>query len=93
MPQTKSAIKALRQTKRRTAHNKKVKKNLDYLFRQFKKNIGANDKIKAGEYTKKLIKTLDKAAKRNIIHKNKAAREKSKIMKKINNLEKNNSEK
>lgn len=86
MPQTKSAEKALRQTKRRTERNDQVRKNLDYLFRQFKKALANKDKTKAKESAQKLIKTLDKAAKKNIIHKNKAARKKSDLMKEINKL-------
>lgn len=84
MPQTKSAAKALRQTKRRTERNDKVRKNLDYLFRQFKKALTNKDKSKTEEYAQKLIKALDKAAKRRIIHPNKAARKKSDLMKKVN---------
>jgi len=86
MPQTKSAEKALRQTKRRTERNDQVRKNLDYLFRQFKKALANKDKTKAKESAQKIIKILDKAAKRNIIHKNKAARKKSDLMKEVNKL-------
>jgi len=84
MPQTKSAAKALRQTKKRTLRNKKIKHNLDYLLRQFKKALSANDKIKIEEFSKKLVKALDKAAQKNVIKKNTAARKKSRLMKKIN---------
>ena len=86
MPQTKSAKKDLRKIQKRTLHNDSVRKNLDYLFRQFKKAIDTKDKTKAEEISKKLIKSLDKAAKRNIVHKNKASRKKSDTIKKVNNL-------
>ncbi len=84
MPQTKSAEKALRKTVRRTKRNDSIRQNLDYLWRQFKKAQTNNDAAKIEELSKKLIKTLDKAAKRRIIHPNKASRHKSGIMKKIN---------
>jgi len=86
MPQTKSAKKDLRKTKTRTARNKAVKGAIDYLLGQFKKAIAINDKIKAEEIAKKLTKAIDKAAKKNIFHKNNAARKKSKLAKKINSL-------
>ena len=88
MPQKKSAEKALRQIKKRTERNDLVKKNLDYLFRNFKKAINNNDGAKAEELSKKIIKSLDKSAKKNIIKKNTAARKKSRMMKKVNDLKK-----
>ncbi len=88
MPQTKSAKKALRQTKKRTKRNFKVKKDLDYLFRQLKKALNQSDKAKTEEFSKKLIKALDKAAQKKVIKKNTAARKKSRLMKKVNKLKK-----
>jgi len=84
MPQTKSAKKALRQIKRRTEQNDKIRRNLDYLFRQFKKALTANDESKTKDLAKKLTKSLDKAAQKKVIHKNKASRKKSNVMKKVN---------
>ncbi len=86
MPQLKSSAKRLRQSIKRAKRNKAVKENIEYLFRQFKKAIQAADKNKAQEYSAKLIKSIDKAAKRNIYKKNKAARQKSQLMKKLNRL-------
>jgi len=86
MPQKRQAKKELRKTKTRTARNKAVKGAIDYLLGQFKKAIAINDKIKAEEIAKKLTKAIDKAAKKNIFHKNNAARKKSKLAKKINSL-------
>ena len=88
MPQLKSSAKRLRQSIKRAKHNKLVKDNLDYLFRQFKKNLRANTKDKAEEYATKLIKGIDKAAKKNIYKPNKAARKKSQTMKRLNQLKK-----
>jgi small subunit ribosomal protein S20 len=88
MPQLKSSAKRLRQSIKRAKSNKAVKDNIDYLFRQFKKAIRNADKTAAQEYSRKLIKSIDKAAKRNIYKKNKAARKKSQLMKKVNALKK-----
>jgi len=84
MPQKQSAEKALRKISRRTLRNDLVRKNLDYLKRSLKKARTNNDTAKVEELSKKLIQTLDKAAKRRIVHPNKAARHKSRMMKKVN---------
>jgi len=83
MPQMKAAEKALRQTKKRTVKNNQIKKNLDYLLRSFKKAINAKDGQKSQEIAKQLAKALDKAAQKQVIKKNNAARKKSRLMKKV----------
>lgn len=74
MPITKSAIKALRQTKRRTAKNKAWKEKL-------KTAIKKAEKEKNKETISYAFKIADKSAKVGIIHKNKAGRLKSKLSK------------
>ncbi len=74
MPLTKSAIKTLRQEKHRTATNKPVRSRVKT----------ASDSYKAKPSTELLAKAfsaLDRAAKRHIMHKNKAARLKSRLSK------------
>lgn len=88
MPQLKQSAKRLRQSIKRGQTNKLVKDNLDYLFRQFKKAVKVADKTKVDEYAAKLVKSIDKAAKKNIYKKNKAARKKSQVMKKVNTVKK-----
>jgi small subunit ribosomal protein S20 len=67
MPILKSAIKKLRQDRKVTLANKKLKKRMMEAVKKFRKNP-----------TKQLLarasSMLDKAAKRRLIHKNKAAR-------------------
>lgn len=84
MPITKSAIKEVRKIKRRTIKNKAVKKSLKEGIKDFNKKIAAKNLANAKDKMVELIPVLDKAAKRNIIHKNKASRLKSRLMKKIN---------
>lgn len=72
MPVTKSARKKLRQDKVRTQKNKKVE-NL------FKSAVKKAQKSKTEKAVRDAIKLVDKAEKKNIIHKNKAARLKSKL--------------
>lgn len=72
MPISKAAKKAQRQNIKRKAHNVQIKKEL-------KESI----KKAAAKNLSQVFSTIDKAAKRHIIHKNKAARLKSQLAKKF----------
>lgn len=74
MPITKSAQKALRQTKRRTTINKIWKQKLKNAIKKAKAQ-------KTKEAISYAFKIADKAAKVRIIHKNKAGRIKSRLSK------------
>lgn len=80
MPQSKSAKKALKQAKKKTIDNLKVKKN----YKQAVKHT--EDAIKSGkgeikDLLKKSQKALDKAAKKGIIKKRNASRKISRLAK------------
>jgi len=72
MPITQSAKKALRQNIRRRARNLAQAKTLKETIKKFKKAPSA-------ELLSQVYKKLDKAAKTNVIHKNRAARLKSRL--------------
>lgn len=74
MPVIKSAKKKLRKDRKREIVNKNLKNLL-------KKNIKLAEKNPSEVNVKKAVKIIDKTAKKNIIHKNKAARIKSKLAK------------
>lgn len=74
MPIIKSAKKKLRKDKKRTAQNQKKKNNLKDVIKKAAKN--PTEKI-----IRDAVSVIDKATKRNIIHKNKAGRIKSKLAK------------
>jgi len=83
MPNTQSAKKELRKTKVRTDRNSLLKKNIKDTLKRITKAL-STDKIEdAQKAALEAAKLLDKAAKRNIIHKNKASRKKSRIQKTI----------
>jgi len=81
MPITKSAKKALRQNIRRRKINLKRKAELKAVIKQYKKLIAATEKEKAKEQLSQVYKKLDKAAKVNLIKKNKSGRLKSRLSK------------
>lgn len=84
MPNLKQAVKALRQSKVRAERNKVVRDELDSLRTKMRKLVTAKKIEEARELMKTLDAKLDKAAKKNIFSKNKAARVKSRIMAKVN---------
>ena len=72
MPNIQSAIKKMRQDVKRTRHNTAYKKTV----KQTLKNMST---MKDKQEIAKAYAVIDKAAKKKIIHKNKAARLKSQI--------------
>lgn len=88
MAHMQAALKALRQTKKRTVKNQDVKKTIAYLKKQTLKAVDSKNGQKAQELFSKLTKAVDKAAGRNVISKNTAARRKSRLAIKIKSLAK-----
>ncbi|MEO8495745.1 MAG: 30S ribosomal protein S20 [Planctomycetota bacterium] len=79
MPNTKSAKKRLRQTDVRRERNKSVKSALRSQLRKIREAVQAGDVGKAESEMQLATKRLDRAGQKNIIHKNKAARTKSRL--------------
>lgn len=86
MPIKQSAKKALRQTEKRTKINQAIKANIKDLEKKLVKEITTKnmDGVKAG--LSNLVQAWDKAAKKNIISRNTAARKKSRLQKVINKI-------
>jgi small subunit ribosomal protein S20 len=83
MPNTKSAKKRLRQTEVRRERNKSVKSALRSQLRKIREAVEAGDVGKAESELQVATKRLDRAGQKNVIHKNKAARTKSRLQKMI----------
>ncbi len=81
MPITKSAKKALRQSKRKRVSNVRRKTKFRDLTKEFRKTILAKSFDKAKELLPKVYQSLDKAVKGKTIKKNKASRTKSRLAK------------
>ena len=83
MANHKSSIKRIRQIQRKRLHNKYYAKTARNAVRKLR---ATTDKAAAVEFLPKVSSMLDKLAKRNIIHKNKAGNLKSKLSKHIAKL-------
>lgn len=77
MPIIKSAKKKMRQDKKRTKSNKAYKEGYKKAIKQIKIT-------KRVSFLKEVFSKIDKAAKKGVIHKNKAARLKSRITRLFN---------
>ena len=83
MANHKSAHKRIRSSERKRIANRYYAKTMRNALRDFR---ALEDKTTAEEKLPKLLSSIDKLAKRSIIHKNKASNLKSKCMKRIASL-------
>jgi small subunit ribosomal protein S20 len=83
MANHKSALKRIRQTATRTLRNKYQHKTTRNAIKEIR---NTTDKKEAEAMLPKISSMLDKLAKNNIIHKNKAANVKSKLTKHVAGL-------
>lgn len=83
MPQHKSAIKRLRQDEKRKEHNNTRRSKMRTLVR---KVTTSTEKESAEKNLKEAVSFIDRLSVKGIIHKNTAARKKSKLTKYVNNL-------
>ncbi len=83
MANHKSALKRIRANEKRKLLNRYQFKTTRTFIKKLK---SATEKEEAQELYKKVSSMLDKLAKKNIIHKNKAANQKSKLSKFVSQL-------
>ena len=83
MPQHKSARKRVRQSLRRALRNKGSISRMKRLVRKVR---STKEKDKAAVALKHAVKFLDQLASKGVIHRNKAANQKSKLTKLVNAL-------
>ena len=83
MANHKSSVKRIRQTQTRRLRNRYYAKSARNAVKVLR---GTTEKATAQELYKKVSSMLDKLAKKNIIHKNKASNLKSKLALHVNKL-------
>jgi small subunit ribosomal protein S20 len=81
MANIKSSKKDIRRTAKRTLQNTAVKSSLKTYIKKARKAVGAGDAATIKTALITATKALDKAAQNGVIHKNAAARRKSRIAK------------
>jgi ribosomal protein S20 len=83
MPVIKSAIKRVRQEKKRKAYNVSVKSGVKAKFKAVRDEV-ATGKVKSNEDLIAAIKEIDRAVRKGVIKKQTAARKKSRLTKSYN---------
>ncbi len=89
MPIIKSAKKRVKVTEKKTLRNRQNKSALRTAIKRFEMAIAAGEVEKAQIELVKAESSIDKSVKKGIIHKNNAARKKSRLTKKFNALQAN----
>lgn len=84
MANIKSAIKRAKTNEIRRARNASQKSAMRTAVKKFLAAVEQNDKEKATVLIKHATRSLDKAVTKGLIHKNAAARKKSRLVKKLN---------
>jgi len=85
MPVIKSAIKRVRQEKKRKAYNVSVKTGVKAKFKAVRDEV-ATGKVKSNEDLIAAIKEIDRAVRKGVIKKQTAARKKSRLTKSYNSV-------
>ena len=86
MPNTKTAKKRLRQNIVHRMRNRSIKKSIRTQCRKVREAVEAQDPDRAESEFRLAAKHLDRAGAKNIIHRNAAARMKSRLSAKIKSL-------
>ena len=83
MANIKSQIKRNRQNEIRRARNKSTRSSLRTRIKSFLQTVDAGDQEQARKAYVDATKALDQAAAKGVIHKNKAANQKSRLARKL----------
>ena len=84
MANIKSAKKRIKVTETKTAQNRMIKSALKTAVKKFEVAVAANNVEEAKVLFPKAVKALDMAVSKGVIHKNMAARKKSRLAAKLN---------
>lgn len=86
VPNIKSAIKRVDVIRTRTLRNASLKSNLRTTIRKFDETLVGSSREDAQAKLQKALVTIDKAVTKGILHKNTAARKKSRLTRSFNKL-------
>jgi small subunit ribosomal protein S20 len=79
-----SSIKRIRSSRRRAGYNQITRSTARTYVKRARQLIEAGNLEQAREVTMLAIRALDRAAQKGVIHRNNAARRKSRLMKQLN---------
>ena len=85
MPNNPAAEKRMRQEQKRRLHNRSVKSLVKTQVTKARQAINSED-ANSEAVVRAAVSELDRAAKKGVIHRNNAARRKSRLMKQLNSI-------
>ena len=86
MPNTRSAKKRMKQDAKRREHNREVRSALRTQIKKLRSAVAGGDADGSQQEMTRAARSLDQAAAKGLIHKNKAARLKSRLSRLVNGL-------
>ncbi|MGI6490855.1 MAG: 30S ribosomal protein S20 [Pelotomaculum sp.] len=86
MPNIKSSTKRVEVTRIRTLRNARIKSALKTSIRRFEEALKTSDRDGANLKLRSALRSLDKAVTKGVLHKNAAARKKSRLTKRFNKI-------
>lgn len=86
MANTASAAKRARQSEKRRVRNRLIRTRMRNSIRRARVVLSAGDREAAADVVGQACRELDKAAQKGIIHRNTAARTKSRLAQRLNTL-------
>ena len=86
MPNIKSSSKRVQLSQKAAAKNRSARSLLRTNIKKFETAVAGSDSDLAKSAHRTAVKTVDRAATKGLIHKNKAARRKSAMAKKLNSI-------
>ena len=87
MPRLKSAIKRVKTSERNRLHNLAYKTQIKTLIKKVQELVNSKDAKSASQAANEAFAVIDRAATKNLLHLNNAARKKSRISKWLKTLE------
>ncbi len=84
MANHKSALKRIRSSEKRRQRNRIVRGSTRTSVKKARTSIGGKDMAVAEAAVQEAVSALDRAAAKGVIHKNNAARRKSRLMRQLN---------
>lgn len=86
MANSRSAKKRIKTAESRAIRNKSVKTRTKTAVKKLLSVVSGGDRAASGEQLRDTVSVIDKAAAKGVMHKNAAARKKSRLAKKVNKL-------
>jgi len=87
MPQIKSRRKHVRQTRKRTLRNRRLKEQVAKSTRAALEAAGSNDEEEIKQAISRAYKAIDKASRVGVFHARRAARKKSRLARQVAELQ------